>query len=146
MIDPRDDSDPALPVAVVLALSLELQPLVELAGWPPVGERLEAIPGVLRGTHSLTRADIRCLRRWAARWADVSPRLRAFYAAETAPDALGGPAAASVIDAALWRILEGEERPDLSGRQRAALGVRWVARYGAPPSMDLAPKPDSRTR
>lgn len=130
-----------LPPAVMVAISLEVAPLLDLRDWPPVGEMLEAIPGVLRGTHSMSRAQIQCVRRWAARWGAISPRLREFYAAETAAGPTGAPAPPSVVESALWRILEGDGRPDLSSRQRAALGAVWVARYGCPASIDLAPRP-----
>lgn len=126
----------------MVALSLEVRPLADLRYWEPVGTRLDAISGVLAGTHTLSRADVACLRRWAGRWRVLHPKLRAFYAAETAPAPGGAPMDPGIIESALWRILEGEGRPDVSSRQRAALGVRWVARYGCSPSYDLAPKPD----
>lgn len=124
-------------LAALVGLSMEVGCLKDLAGWPPVGAVLEEIPAVLSGNGQLSQGQVTMLRRWAGRWRALSPALRAFYAAEAA-DPTQDP---GVVEAALWRILEGAGRPPLTGRQYGALRARWADRYGYAPAMDLAPLP-----
>lgn len=109
--------------ADALAVCAELS---DLAGWPPVAERVAEVHEALAGTGGMTVATWRRLTLWADRWPRVSPGLRAFYAAEAPEDQT-----ASVV---LFALLEGQRRPD--GRRLAALRERWADRYGAEPAHD----------
>lgn len=128
-------------VAAVVALGMELAPLRDLAAWPPVGAVLEELPALARGHGSLSREQVAVVRRWAARWRALSPSLRAFYAAEVAEPGFGTGPTDGLVEAAIWRILEGEGRPAMSPKQEGALHARWRARYGSPTSQDLCPLP-----
>jgi len=119
----------------LIALSLEVGVLRDLAPWEPIGASLEALAGAMRDRDSLSPAQVAGLRRWAGRWREVHPDLRRFYAAQVAGPEPG------VAETALWWILEGDAgRPTLSGRQRGALRAAWNAWTPEAPPGTLLPR------
>jgi hypothetical protein len=122
----------------MLALALEVAPLRELQGWEPVGALLEQLASALRGTQgALSAGQALALRRWAGRWAALAPQVRAFYARRCR----GPGQPEGLVEHALWTVLEGEDRPPLTGRQRAALEGLWADEAGYAPQLDLCPRP-----
>lgn len=111
-------------------LALEIRPLAPLAGWAPVGRRIEALSTALAGGEGVHPADVARLRRWARRWRTLHADLRAFYA-ETAEDS-------STAGFVLARWLDNEPRPD--GETLGRLHRLYRERRGAEAPFDLYPR------
>ncbi len=115
--------------AAFLMLLAQARVLGPLHDWPPCGALLDDVMDAARGHGGLSERDVQRLRRWARRWQEVDPRVRAFYEAHAGERCVGP---------ALWRILEhlGE------GPQGAAYG-RLVGlfeeKHGHRGSLDLVP-------
>ena len=124
-------------IAALTSLSLETNCLNDLINWEPVGSLLSEIPDIARGHGNLSMSQIQRLRRWASRWKLIAEPLRGFYREEFSDPTVD----AGVVESAVWRILEGQGRPPLTGRQKGALRARWADRYGYTPQMELCPKP-----
>lgn len=125
--------------AAVAGLLLELGALRDLRSWEPVGSLLEELGGMLRGTGGLSPAELARARRWAWCWSRVAAPVRAFYAAELDRTAANPSELHGLVETALWRILEGEARPDLSPKQKGRLRALWLDHAGSEPSYDLCP-------
>lgn len=121
--------------AAIAGLMLEVCSLRGLRAWEPVGSALDELPAALRGQGTLTAGQVSRLRRWARRWRGLAPSLRAFYEAEA--NEPGGPT--GIVEAALWRLLEGDRRV-FTPRQGILLKLAWRDRYGSMPSADLCPR------
>lgn len=119
----------AVSLTTAHALLLEVRPLAVLSSWEPVGARLEALAGAIRGTGPLTERDCTLLRSWASRWAALPGDVRDFYARH-----VDDSETARVV---LWRVLEGRRADDW---QVARLRRLWEDDCGLQPvGVDLAP-------
>jgi hypothetical protein len=116
---------------LIHALLLEVKPLAVLSSWEPVGARLEALSGAIRGQGSVSDRDTTLLRSWARRWALLPPAVRDFYARHVQAE---DSETARVV---LWRILEGRRSEDWMVRKLERL---WEQDSGVQPiGVDLAP-------
>jgi len=144
IVDPRiigrapraADTEPrALTVPEVLALGLELRTLaLDLGRWPPVAAGIERVADACAGRDGITVDDVARLRRWAARWAQVAPEVRAFYRAEDPSTRWYGPAVRRVLDGTpVSGVVVGESR-------RA-----YAQRYGREAEQQIIPaaRPDN---
>jgi hypothetical protein len=84
----------------LLGALLEVQSLAPLAGWEPVGIRLQALVDAARGVGAIGERDLYLLRCWAAQWQALSEEVRAFYLRHLDEQA---PTARVV----LWHVLNG---------------------------------------
>lgn len=110
--------------------------LEDLAGWEPVGGRLEAAREALGGGTGLRPDEVDRLVTWAARWSGLRADLRAFYCALAPRD--------RTADVALRRVLDGG-RP-LEGWQAAALRRLWIQATGLDVAVELCPMPRATRR
>lgn len=115
--------------AALLGLVLEARVLAPLAGWEPVGSRLEALVGAARGEDGVSEADTTRLRAWARRWTLLPEPLRAFYLRHLEDEQ---PTARVV----LWKLLHAERPEDW---QVARLRALWEQDTGCIPLRDIAP-------
>ena len=119
-------TDPALTVRAVRVL----EALADLADWPTLGGRIEAVREAVLGTGGANEADLRPLEEYAAIWTALRPDLRAFYRALAPED--------ETVSVALWKVLHGG--PPLQGWQDAKLRRLWEEATGLPPAIDLCPR------
>jgi len=103
--------------------------LEDLAGWEPVGARVEGVRTALGGGEGVRADEVDILVQLAARWSSLRIDLRAFYLALAPVD--------RTADVALRRILWGG--PPLAGWQYAILSRKWEAATGMAPSIELVP-------
>lgn len=112
-VDPsrRGSPAPALEGPTLSAVLLEVQCLGVLAGWEPVGSRLQSLIDAVRGVEGISERHVVQLQSWARAWSQLHPRVQAFYSwAVSHSDAPDPPRVA------LWRIFN---------RQPVAQGTRW---------------------
>lgn len=134
IIDPsaRRRHDPfvtnRLEAAEVMALGLELASIVQdLRTWDVIGGFGERMVSALQGRDGISLNEITRMRRWSARWKEISPEVRAFWR-EHADQPWAPPA--------LRRMLEGTQvEGHVVGRARRA----WADRYGSEPGHEIIP-------
>ncbi len=122
-------------IEAVKGVLQDTAPLLPLLQWEPVGAVLEELPAMIWGVGSTTDGEISRLIRWAYRWEDAHPQLKAFLLAELA-EVHAQPSHAGLIDAAILRVLDSDRYPKrvpLDHLQRGALISRYKARYGLGP-------------
>lgn len=116
---------------VAHAVLLVVRPLAVLSSWEPVGARLEALAGAIRGTGAVSECDLTLLRSWAARWARLDPAVRDFYVRHVQADDC------ETVRVVLWRVLEDRRAADWQVRRLERL---WEQDCGSQPvGVALAP-------
>lgn len=116
---------------ILHALLLEVKPLAVLSSWEPIGSRLEALAGAIRGVGSISERDTTLLRSWGRRWGLLTPEVRDFYTRHVQAE---DSETARVV---LWRILEGKRAEDWMIRRLERL---WEQDTGIQPiGVPIAP-------
>jgi len=141
LLDPRtrrpvSDAGPAsLDGVALLALCMETAPLQALSAWEPAGSLLETLFDATRGHGGLTVSDVARLRTWSANYSALAPTLAEFLARHhETPEG----------SAALWWVL-GTSAVRPSSIVERGLRDLWTEETGAPPSIELLPRPNHRT-
>lgn len=109
---------------------LEVKALAVLAGWEPVGSRVEVLTCAIQGTGSISEHALTQLRTWSRRWTALGEPRRAFYVRHLADEV---PTARVV----LWAILNARRAQAWQIRR---LELLWQQDTGCLPlRLDLAP-------
>lgn len=117
------------PARIIRGVNAALR-LDDLAEWPMLGPKIEAVKTAVRGGPGVSLDDVKELERYAARWDDLRSDLRAFYRVLCVRD--------ETASVALWRILHGGG--PLEPWQEGKLKRLWEEAVGYPPTIDLCPR------